>query len=210
MSRRRFREPLLRELLSRRQIERQLSLQHCNSLLDVFEPFRIEVVELAAACRHGMNHADVYPNIKCFHFGTDNVELGRENYEPSAAILVDVDLLHRTRRQRAVGGFERNRAAFAVADPTDFRKLDAPVGIVNVTGFELRYAEAISDVFDLESRPLFASGIALRSEAVSNGLVEVAKLLLKRLRHRLLEKGRFVTLLPPHQLGSHLAIAEEL
>ena len=206
----RLREPLLLKLLSRRPIERQLPLQLCNPLLDVFERVRIEVVEPAAACRHGMNNADVNPDIKRFHFGADNIELGGENNEPAAAVLVEVNLLHRARRERPVRILVCDRPRPAVADPADFRKLDAPVGVVNVVGFELRYAEAVSDVLGLEFRPLFVSGIALRPEAVSDSPVEVAERLLKRLRHRLLEKRRFVSLLPPHQLGSHLAIAEEL
>lgn len=198
------------KLFSSGLIERQLPLQLRNPLFYFFKPVGVEIEEPAAARCYRMNDADVDADIERFHVGDDDFKLRREHDEPSSAILVHVNLLHRPGCERSVRVPEGDRPRFAVAHPADFRELYAAVSIIDIAGLELRYAEAVADVPGLEFRPFFAGRIVLRPETVPDGSVEIPQRLLKRLRHRLFEKSGLFSLLPAHQFGSQLAIVERL
>ena len=133
-------------------------------------------------------------------------ELNREDHEPVAAVLLDVNLLHDTRNERPVRTFESDGTRSAVSNPADLRELDSSVGIVDVFRSKLRKPKAVTDVFRLELRPPFVCWIALGTEAVADGAIEIAQGLLERLRHDLSKEGDLgLFFFPEHQLvGSSL------
>ena len=184
-----LRQSQLREFLSRLLVERKLAFQARNAFLDRANLRRVEIVESSVARRDGMHDADVDSNIERLHVGDLDFELNREDHEPVAAVLPDVNLLHDTGNEHPVRTLERDGTRSAVSNPTDLWELDSPVGIVDVFRSKLRNPKAVTDVFRLELRPPFVCRIAIGTEAVADGAIEIAQGLLERLGHRLSKKG---------------------
>ena len=205
-----LRQSQLREFLSRLLVERKLAFQARNAFLDRANLRRVEIVESSVARRDGMHDADVDSNIERLHVGDLDFELNREDHEPVAAVLPDVNLLHDTGNEHPVRTLELDGTRSAVSNPADLRELDSPVGIVDVLRSKLRNPKAVTDVFRLELRPPFVCRIAIGTEAVADGAIEIAQGLLERLGHRLLKKGGLGLFFPEHQLVGELLVGEKL
>ena len=136
-----------------------------------------------------MRDADVDSDIERLHVGGLDFELNREDHEPAAAVLLDVNLFHDTGNERPVRTLKRDGARSTVSNPADLRELDSPVGIVDVFWSKLRNPKAVSDIFRLELRPSFVCRIALGTEAVADGAIEIEQGLLERLGHGLSKDG---------------------
>ena len=99
-----------------------------------------------------MHDADVDSDIERLHVGGLDFELNREDHEPAAAVLLDVNLFHDTGNERPVRTLKRDGTRSTVSNPADLRELDSPVGIVDVFRSKLRNPKAVTDVFRLELR----------------------------------------------------------
>ena len=153
---------------------------------------------------------DVDSDIERLHVGSLDFELDREDHEPVAAVLLDVNLFHDTGNERPVRTLERDGTRSAVSNPADFRKLDSPVGIVDVFRCKLRNPKAVTNAFRLELRPPFVCRIALGTQAVADGAIEIAQGLLERLGHRLSKKSGLGLFFPEHQPLGELLVGEKL
>ena len=87
-----------------------------------------------------------------------------------------------------------------------FGSLTPPVGIVDVFRSKLRNPKAVTDVFRLELRPSFVCRIALGTEAVADGAIEIEQGLLPWP----LEGRRSRVVFPEHQLVGELLVGEKL
>ena len=178
--------------------------------LDRANLLRVEIVESSVARRDGMHDADVDSNIERLHVGDLDFELNREDHEPAAAVLLDVNLFHDTGNERPVRTLKRDGTRSTVSNPADLRELDSPVGIVDVFWSKLRNPKAVSDIFRLELRPSFVCRIALGTEAVADGAIEIEQGLLERLGHGLAKEGGLGLIFPEHQLVGELLVGEKL
>ena len=192
----RFCPSFLCKLQPRGSVQGHFSLIASNLFFELFDLARIEIEKLTVARSHRMNHAQINADIKFLWIRHLNVKFRREDHEPMTAILLDVNLPDRAGLHGTVGAFECKRTAFAVAHPTDLGQLHAAVSIIDMFRLELRNAKAVSDIFGFEFRPFFTSRIALRTQTVSNGPIEVLERLLQRLGHRLSEKNSLFLVLP--------------
>ena len=100
-----------------------------------------------------------------------------------------MNLFHDTGNERPVCTLKRDGTRSTVSNPADLRELDSPVGIVDVFWSKLRNPQAVSDIFRLELRPSFVCRIALGTEAVADGAIEIEQGLLERLGHGLSKEG---------------------
>ena len=157
-----------------------------------------------------MNHAHVDSDFRRLHLRRVDLELGREDDEPTSAVFVHVNLPDGALREGAVGIAKGDGTRLAVTDPADLRELHPTVGVVDVRRLELRNPETVACVLGLEPGPFLSGRIVLGTEAVPDRPVEIAKCLLKGLGHRFLEERSLHRPLPLNQFRGQFAVGEEL
>ena len=74
---------------------------------------------------------------------------------------------------------------------------------------KLRNPKAVTNAFRLELRPPFVCRIALGTEAVADGAIEIAQSLLKRLGHRFSKKVGLGLFFPEYQLMGEFLVGEK-